>query len=585
MLFSKTTLQGKRLSLFILLCLGTILVLFFAQKVLSQKLFDRTIEQTRQQAFFLQTVFDANPDLRNNQEIYAKAAELGTRLTLVRADGEVLQDSSFNSKDTKNLENHKDRLEIILAKQNGVGEATRFSGSLHSETVYVAVRLADGDFLRLGIPISSVKKAVKEHFILLASLTGVVALIIICAFYWYANQLQRDLRRLGRGVNAIAYGNYGHLVSNLGREEFMPLADSINILAKDIQKTLTSLKDKNSQLSTILETVEAGIAVLGARGSLRAWNKAFTAICRDRQIETGQQMIEILPIPALQLAVEEALLSPNANTQPLRLETEDKKQILVHLCKPEHTSAKLTLVVIISDITNIVLLEKAHKDFVANVSHELRTPLTAIKGFSETLTRSQCTLEECKYFGQKILKHSNFLAETVEDLLVLAHVDDTAKNLELVETDVHTSAIMARQLLLGSNNFPETADVARIEITHIEACCPVLANNILLVQALRNLMENASRYSPAEKPVRVSISSQNGQCLISVSDDGLGIPKAEQERIFERFYRVEKLRNSETTGLGLAIAKQIIERFAGKIWVESPSPIAKTTFYISLPCI
>ncbi len=580
MLFKAGKLAGSKVLLLLIAGIAMLAVLALTQKLLYQTLLEKTVEQTSQEAFFLKTLLDESPELQQSQTLFKKAKELGTRLTLVLPDGRVANDSAHTPQEAEALENHKDRLEIILAKEHGYGTAVRFSGTMQAQAVYVAVQLENGSLLRLALPLTAVKLAVQEHFTILLALTGTVALAIVFAFYWQARQLHRDLRRLGRGVNAIAQGNYGHTVSNLGREEFIPLAESINIVARDIQKNLTSLTDKNSQLSTILETVEAGIAVLGARGTLRSWNKSFADMCHAGSLMAGRQMIEVLPVPALQKSIEEQLAAQNTQTKTLRVETTDKRQLFIHICKPEKISEKLTLVVIINDITTIMLLEKIQRDFVANVSHELRTPLTAIKGFAETLTGSQCTLEECRHFGSKILKHGTFLADTVEDLLLLARVEDTAKNLNLEQTDPLACANMARQIVLGKN-----MSEGNIEIEQTAACCQVMANKILLVQAMRNLMENACRYSPAGSAVTVCITKQDNHCLIAVSDNGTGIPKAEQERIFERFYRVEKMRNSGTTGLGLAITKEIIERFSGKIWVESPAKTATTTFYISLPCI
>ncbi len=575
--------QTRRSRLFLVLA-GIALFgasLLLAHRLLYHKLLEEAMERANQQAFFLQMLIDTSPEILTRQSFMDVARQHNIRLTHMDAKGKVVQDSAVDAKDLPHLENHSDRLEFILAKELGVGTAVRTSGTVHNEALYTAVRLADGSFLRVGVPFVGVNTTLNEHFTLLLALAGIAVGVTALLFNWRARQLQRDLRRISRGVSAIAKGNYEYTVSHLGRGEFIPLAEAINTLAKDIKNTLGSLTDKNSQMETILESLQEGVVVLGARGGIRSCNRALLRMFPAAESCEGKQVIEILPFPALQAAIEERMHTPRPSVQTLRWDVEGRRQLLVHLCQPSQVSVNVALIVIVHDVTSLIQLERTHKDFVANVSHELRTPLTAIKGYAETLVGNACTPDECRHFGQKILKHGDFLANTVEDLLTLARVDDEGKSIDTEPVDPFVCAALAKQLVSVAPSYARCIEISGEE----GAVCRVHANKFLLAQALRNLLENACRYAPAESVITVGIEQQEGACLLSVSDQGAGIPAQEHERIFERFYRVERLRNSETTGLGLAIARQIVERFGGTLWVQSPSPTAKTTFYISLPCL
>lgn len=555
--------------------------LFLAHRLLYYKLLREATERANQQAVFLQMLIDTSPDILGRPDLMDVARQRNLRLTLMDATGKVVQDSALDAKELAQFENHSDRLEFILAKKLGVGTAVRTSGTVHKETLFTAVRLADGSFLRVGVPFAGVHTTLNEHFMLLLALAGIAVGVTALLFRWRERQLQRDLRRISRGVAAIANGNYGHTVSHLGREEFIPLAEAINTLAKDIKSTLGSLTDKNSQMETILESLQEGVVVLSARGGVRSCNRAFLLMFPAAGSAKGKQIIEILPFPTLQAAIEELMRTPGSGVQTLRLDADGRRQLLVHICRPSQVTLNVALIVIVHDITSLIQLERTHKDFVANVSHELRTPLTAIKGYAETLVGTECTPDEYRHFGQKILKHGDFLANTVEDLLTLARVDDEGKAIEKEPVDPFVCAALAKQLMSVA-----PSHARRIEILGEKgSVCRVRANKFLLAQAVRNLLENACRYAPSGSVITVGIEQREGACLISVSDQGAGIPPQDQERIFERFYRVERLRNSETTGLGLAITRQIVERFGGTIWVQSPSPTARTTFYISLPCL
>ena len=221
-------------------------------------------------------------------------------------------------------------------------------------------------------------------------------------------------------------------------------------------------------------------------------------------------------------------------------------------------------------------LERIRSDFVANVSHELRTPLTAIQGYAETLL-SMDSSEQAQHFAAIIYHHSCSLARMLEDLLVLARLEGQGGALELCPTEC--AATLDEAGSLCQTRLQERK--LRLE-GHLEKLPPVLADDRLLTLVFRNLLENACRYAEEETAIRVTGRVEGDDVVIRVVDDGVLIPADDLPRIFERFYQVERHRGQNSTGLGLAICKHVIERHGGRIWAESPAEDGSTAIIFTL---
>ena len=240
---------------------------------------------------------------------------------------------------------------------------------------------------------------------------------------------------------------------------------------------------------------------------------------------------------------------------------------------------QLGAVAVFHDITELMRLERVRRDFVANVSHELRTPLTAIQGYAETLV-SLDGPPECRRFGEIILKHGAYLSRMVEDLLTLARLEGKSGSLELGPVDPRDALAQATGMCR------EVLERRRCKVeSQIPADCRVLASPPHLTQVFRNLLENAGRYAPEGGSIRVSARQVGDSVVFRVTDDGPGIPKQDLERIFERFYQVERHRGQASTGLGLAICKHIIERHGGSIRAESPASDGNTALVFTLTSV
>jgi two-component system phosphate regulon sensor histidine kinase PhoR len=264
----------------------------------------------------------------------------------------------------------------------------------------------------------------------------------------------------------------------------------------------------------------------------------------------------------------------------LQIEPRPDKIFSVLLARPPKEAAHaIGAVAVFRDISELVRLETVRRDFVANVSHELRTPLTAIQGYAETLMDMEEVPDKGRRFAEIIRKHGMFLSDMVNELLTLSRLENGNAAVCCETADPAQALNAAKQILA------QTMEQARVRMEEdLAPGMPVAIEGAHLEQVFRNLLENACRYAPPESTIVIRMRPQGSEALFSISDQGPGIPPHDLGRIFERFYRVEKHRGN-TSGLGLAICKHIIERHHGRIWAESPAQGAATSFFFTLPLV
>ena len=381
-------------------------------------------------------------------------------------------------------------------------------------------------------------------------------------------------------VEAIAAGRFNRRIRKYPGKEFEPLARAVNSMAEGIEEQVHAYADQTAQLEAVLNTMEDGVLVLGPRGHIRRCNlaleRAFPGVGNAR----GRQCVEVIPHPALQKTVDEILSSPSdgtARTVSLHLGLTSGQVFSVLLSRPAQPDPRFGLVAVFRDVTELMRLEQVRRDFVANVSHELRTPLTAISGYAETII-GVGDVEQCHRFAEVILRNADGLTNMVRDLLSLTRLENKT-------TVVSIGSTSARQA------FDEAYSVCRkafedrkVEVKcTIGADCAVKANSAYLTQVFRNLLENASRFADEGSVVNASCRLSNGQVVFRISDKGPVIPAKDIERIFERFYSVDRNHAQGATGLGLAICRHILDRFHGRIWAESPDRDNLTSFLFTLP--
>ena len=514
----------------------------------------------------------------------SNAAKSGARVTIIASDGRVLADSES---ETGTMENHASREEVREALQTGEGRAIRESVSVNRPLIYYAVResLPDGTpiILRLALPLEGIDASLAQFraSLLLWSLliflfAGAVALLMSRSF---ADRVER-LREFSLRV---AEGDFRPLPADGTGDTLEALGSSLNQTAARLDRTIRTLTEERNLSSAILGSMVEGVAVVNAAERLVFTNPGFASILGlDVPPVAGSSLLEVVRQTELIGAVRRVLegeprVEAEISTGTLR---QHFFAATVASVRAGDTSGA---VIVLHDITELRKLERIRRDFVANVSHEFRTPLTAIQGFAETLIAG--ALDDPQNRGRFlniILEHARRLARLTEDLLKLSQMDADRLELEVhpvkvsqlvescYETARHRAAEKELTLTLApglSDSLPDVAGDAR-----------------RLQEVLQNLLDNAIQYTLPGGKIVLSAELKNDGVVFTVADTGIGIPTADQPRIFERFYRVDAARSREAggTGLGLAIAKHLVEVHGGRVWVESEVGVG-SRFHFSVP--
>ncbi len=426
-----------------------------------------------------------------------------------------------------------------------------------------------------------------QYYLACVFFSSAVAVVISYVIHFL---VQKDLNQVRDFVTELNHGQrHKRLPSSTATA---PLTAPINAMITHFESCIHDLRANNKQLRTILNTMDEGVLVLTQSGAIEHYNKALLHMFAQVENFKGSQVVEAIPVPGLQQAVDEILsdsaqnsIDEEKNYDSLRLELAPHRVFSVHVTRASNNDLALGAVVVFHDISPIVRLERIRRDFVANVSHELRTPLTVIQGYAETLSSTKDFPEEYRRFIEVIGRNGAYLARMVEELLALARLENTHIPLNVQAI----SAMESLQAAIALCRQPLDIRQIRVKI-EFDTEILLLANVQHLTQVFRNLLENAGRYAPENDEIVVKAhnipadAAENaGMTIFSICDKGIGIAENEQTRIFERFYRVEKYRTQGSTGLGLAICKHTVERLGGHIWVESPSAGFATVFHFTIP--
>jgi two-component system phosphate regulon sensor histidine kinase PhoR len=499
----------------------------------------------------------------------AKMTAGNIRVTVIATDGQVLGDSQS---DPSTMENHAGRPEIRDAFLKGDGQSIRHSVTVDSNLLYYAVRssVAGGPpvVLRFALPLQTVDQELWEfrRRLWLASLvmllvTGIVSLMISQSFSGRVERLEKFSLR-------VAEGDFRPIEADRSGDSLEALAVSLNETAARLDRTIRTLTEERNLSSAILGSMVEGVAVVNASERLLFANTGFAEILGlDVPPHSGSALVEVVRQTELIEAVRAVLKGePRVETE---IVTGTLRQhffaVTVASVRAADTSGS---VIVLHDITELRKLERVRRDFVANVSHEFKTPLTAIQGFAETLLGGAIDDPQNRLrFLEIILEHSRRLARLTDDLLKLSKMDADRLELEIRRLSVSQfveSCIETTQRSAAEKDL-------RISVNLQQPLPDIAADRRRLAEVLQNLLDNAMQYTPAGGQIMVAASANGVEVTFTVSDTGIGIPQAEQSRIFERFYRVDVARSREVggTGLGLSISKHLVEAHGGRIWVES----------------
>jgi two-component system phosphate regulon sensor histidine kinase PhoR len=498
-----------------------------------------------------------------------KMAASGVRVTVIAADGLVLADSQS---DSSTMENHAGRPEIRDALAKGAGQSVRHSVTVNRDLLYYAVRqdLTSGGpvVLRFALPVATVDEVLgsfrhslwlSSFFILLIS--GAASLLVSRSFADRVDRLQEFSRR-------VAKGDFRPLVADPAGDALDKLAVSLSETASRLDLTIRSLRDERNLSAAILGSMVEGVAVVDATNRVVFSNPGFSEILGlDVPPKIGSALVESVRQTELIEAVRNVLRGEPAVHAEIVTGTV-RQRFFAATATAVRGGEKSGAVLVLHDITDLRKLERVRRDFVANVSHEFKTPLTAIQGFAETLLAGAIDDPQNRLrFLEIILEHSRRLARLTDDLLKLSKMD--ADRLELEIRRLSVSQFV--ESCIETTQRPAAEKDLRISVNLQQPLPDIAADRRRLAEVLQNLLDNAMQYTPAGGQIMVSASANGTEVIFTVSDTGIGIPQADQFRIFERFYRVDVARSREVggTGLGLSIAKHLVEVHGGRIWVES----------------
>jgi len=520
------------------------------------------------------------PDLR---EWAASFGGSGIRVTLIDDRGVVLADSS---EDPANMENHRARPEIREAFQLGTGRAVRRSPTLLRDLVYLAQRYDAEDgrtlVLRLSIPLARLDEAVSEfhHGLLIFSML-MLALAGGSSLLFFRGVSNR-IGRLKRFSRRVAEGDFRPLSLDRNKDELAELSASLNQTAMKLDQTIRSLTEERNQSAAILGSMEEGVVVIGPDQRVMFCNKAFRqAVGVEGVSGEGRPIMELVRHSDLLSFVQKALTGGETLHDEVVVGSIRTRNFAVNSAPIRSDDATIGAVMVLHDITEIRRLERARRDVIANISHEFKTPLTAIQGYAETrLGGALDDIENRRRFLEIIREHTLRLGRLTDDLLKLAQIE--AGQLPQRSQTVAISQVIEPCMEIARIKAEKKEII--LEAEYDAALPPLTGDARSFQEILENLLDNAVRYTPPGGHVSVRAGLEESEIVISVTDTGIGIPKMDQERIFERFYRADAARSRESggTGLGLSIVKHLVEAHGGRIRIKSEVRQG-STFFIYLP--
>jgi two-component system, OmpR family, phosphate regulon sensor histidine kinase PhoR len=454
----------------------------------------------------------------------------------------------------------------------------------------LAVLLAVGFYAERMLRSENLRAA--EERLALASL--VILALGIASMLLYARAFSARVERLKGFTRRVGEGDFRPLPSERRRDELSELAEALNETAARLDGVIRTLTEERNRSAAILRSMVEGVAVIDAKERMVFCNEAFMEILGpDAASGEGGTLLEVTRQPELIGVIRRALESGEVASSEVAVGTVAPRTFSATAApvpvRPEagdgpgavSAAHPQAAVVVLHDITELRRLERARRDFVANVSHEFKTPLTAIQGFAETLLGGALDdRENNRRFLEVIREHAVRLARLTDDMLKLSRIE--AGKFDLEFRPLRLAEVIGP--CLETAGFKTAQKGLSLE-ADIPGDLPLVRGDLSsLSELLQNLLDNAVQYTPRGGRIRVSARVAGEQAVLTVSDTGIGIPQAEQERIFERFYRVDAARSREAggTGLGLAIAKHIVESHGGRIWVESAVGQG-SQFHFSIP--
>jgi PAS domain S-box len=518
-------------------------------------------------------------EAKQSLDVLAKrlGEQIDARVTIMDRRGVVLGDSEENP---STMENHGSRPEVVEALSNGVGSSIRYSTTLGCDMMYVAVPItANGEIVgvsRMSLPLTEINKPLRYISRTIIGGAAIAAIIAILLAIQISRATTEPVKKLTQMSRRLAQGELDQKIKVTSKDEVGELAGAFNQMVAKLKEMVALLTAERDKMSAILSNMADGIIVVDGEGKVNMINRAAEATFQlSWDKAQGQTFIEMVHDHELDDVLQKCLKT--GEQQAGLVEIEPGKQFLGVIATP--LRGRAGSVVLLQNLTELRRLETVRRDFIANISHELRTPLSSLKILAETLQQGAINDPAvAKDFLDKINAETDRLAQMVGELGELSRIESGEASLNVRPTDIGEIAMQAMERLEAQ------ADRVGLDLVmNIPQGLPEIpADRERVEQALVNLLHNAIKFTPSGGRISISAKIEDDNALISVVDNGVGIPADDLPRIFERFYKADKARAGGGTGLGLAIAKHIVEAHGGKIWAESVEGKG-STFTFTLP--
>ena len=476
------------------------------------------------------------------------------RLTWIDTDGTVLYDTETGNEE---LENHKDRAEVKTAFEKGIGESTRYSATLMEKTRYYAKRLEDGTVLRISA------KYATTGLLVLGMLQPII-FIIIGALLLSGVLASRLSKRIVEPLNNL---DLERPLENETYEEISPLLNRINRQSSEISKQLCRLEEKTDEFNQITESMKEGLVLLDNKGIVLSINPAARNIFgSDTQGAVGHDFLRLDRSRTLSAAIEKTFEEGHSEIRIERM----GREYQLDISRIESAGKVLGAVMLAFDITEQEYAERNRREFTANVSHELKTPLQGIIGSADLIETGMVKPEDMPRFIGHIRKEATRLVALIEDIIRLSQLDE-GNELPCEEFDLMDIAEEVEQ------NLESAAGARDITLSLSGRNAIMYGVRRLMYEIVYNLCDNAIKYNLSGGKVEIMVDRKDEEAVLCVKDNGIGIAPEHQDRVFERFYRVDKShsKSSGGTGLGLSIVKHAVQYHHGKL--ELKSEIGKGT--------
>lgn len=554
------------------------ILIFFFNNFLKETHLKIIKREMNQKIKFVDLVIKENPNLyigiinrKFTNKINEISAIIGLRITIVDFKGNVIADSYYNA---GRMDNHRYRIEIMDSLTNKIGESIRYSNTLQIDMLYIAQRL-DKYIIRLSKPLNEIDETLNSLRNLILSVGVIIVIIAIITIFFISKRITDPISETRNFAEVFSEGDYTRRILNFSDDEIGILQRTLNKMADQIVNEMDNLRLEQNKLKLTIDSINDGIAVIDNRKRLVIANKAFLSLFNVKTEIINKIYYEVIRGSLINSKIEDSL----SHCKDLKFQEEfkNKKFCDVFIIPIKEEKSMSGVLIVTHDITEKQKMDQLKTDLVGNLSHELKTPIAILKGYLETIEDNLDNADMCRDFISKALSNVNRQDSIINDMLKL--------NMLETMTDITTDKIDLKEII---NNCIEILS-SRSDSKNITVVCDIdiperdiLGNRFLVEEIFFNIIVNAINYTNPEGRIEIISEQRDNKIIISISDSGIGIPEVSIERIFERFYRVDKSRSRATggTGLGLSIVKHAVEILGWGINVSSSSE--GTIFYVEI---